>query len=71
MILFYIIFGWFFFATLGLALYELRPDKEYIYNEFKKIKESCKYKLSFSLAMFVYTPFTIFNSLKKILGKDA
>lgn len=71
MVLFYLFFGWFFFATIGLSLYELRPDKEFIYAEFKKVKESCKYKLSFPIAMFVYTPFSIYNSLKKILGKDA
>ena len=70
MILFYIIFGWFFFVTLGLALFELRPDKERLYRELKLLKESCKYKVSLPIAMFVYLPFSIYNSLKKIFGNN-
>ena len=70
MILFYIIFGWSFFVTIGLALFDLRPDKDRLYKELKEVKESCKYKASFSLVMFFYTPFTIYNTLKKIIRKD-
>ena len=70
MILFYIIFGWSFFVTIGLALFDLRPDKDRLYKELKEVQESCKYKASFSLVMFFYTPFTIYNTLKKILRKD-
>jgi hypothetical protein len=68
--LFYIIFGWIFFVTIGLALFELRPDKDRLYVQLKIIKDSCKYKLSFPIVMFCYLPFSIYNSLKKILGND-
>jgi hypothetical protein len=71
MILFYIIFGWFVLVTIGFALFELRPDKDRLYLQLKIIKESCKYKLSFPIVMFFYLPFSIYSSLKKILGKDA
>lgn len=71
MILSCIILAWFFFATIGLALFELRPDKIIIYKELKKLKESSTYKITFPLVVFIYTPFTIYNSLRKILNRDA
>jgi hypothetical protein len=67
MVLFYIIFSWTLFGTLGLALYQLRPDKERLYQELKILEQSTRYRITFPLAMFLYLPFSIIQSLKKIL----
>ena len=70
MIVFYIIFGWVFFVTIGLALFELRPDRDILYKELKDINASCRYKATFAIAMFLYTPFSIYSSLKKIIKNE-
>ncbi len=67
MIIFYILFSWILLATLGMVLFELRPDKERLYRELKLLEQTTKYRITFPLAMFLYLPFSIIQSLKKIL----
>lgn len=69
MILLKLFIAWIFFATLGLILFELRPDKEKLYLEFIKLKATTRFKYTFNIAMFMYAPFSILQSLKKIFGK--
>jgi hypothetical protein len=70
MILFYIFFGWFILVTIGFELIELRPDKDRIYTQLLILKRTTKFAISFPLVMFFYLPFSIYYSLKKILGKN-
>jgi len=69
MIFFYILFGWICFIVLGFILFEFRPDKDILYLELRKLRESTKFSLTFPLVIFLCTPFTIYLSIKKILEK--
>jgi hypothetical protein len=69
MILVKLFIAWIFFAIIGLILFELRPDKEKLYIEFLKLKATTRFKYTFPIALFIYAPFSIVQSLRKILEK--